>query len=117
MPVGTGTWITGTLTVLALILLLGKAARWLLRTSAATNLSAATLAAWRVGPDARVRAVRVLDRVYLLYERGRESTLLDELPAAEFNAADPATAARGAGLAALLPVIPRIAARRKVARG
>jgi hypothetical protein len=99
------TWISGTLAVLALVLLLGRLGQWALRRGAAAHLAAATVGQWRVGADARVRAVRVLGCVYVLYERGRETTLLTALAAADFDTALQGSAPAGplAGILGLAP--------------
>jgi flagellar biogenesis protein FliO len=82
-----GTWFLSTLAVLALVAGIGFAARWLLRRVTRSETGVQQVAQWRVAADAQVRAVRVLGRVHIVYERGRESTLLETRDAAEFELA------------------------------
>lgn len=78
-------WITSTIAVLALILLLGRAGRWMIQRGTFESGPAAQIGQWRVAPDARVRAVRVFDEVHLLLETRRDTSHLETLPLAEFQ--------------------------------
>lgn len=72
-------WIGATFAVLALVLLLAHGLRRLLERSRPTDGNIRQVGSWRVAPDASVRAVRVLDQVHVLYERGRETVVLDTM--------------------------------------
>lgn len=78
-------WISATIAVLALFLLAARGLRFLLERSRRQGGNVVQVAAWRVAPDASVRAVRTFGRVHLLYERGRESVLLETLEGGEFE--------------------------------
>lgn len=78
-------WVTSTIAVLALILLLGRMARWMLERGSFESGPATQVGSWRVAPDARVRAVRVLDEVHLLLENRRDTTLLQSLSHEDFE--------------------------------
>jgi len=82
-----GTWFLSTLAVLALVAGLGLAGRWVLRRVSPPSPAVRQVGQWRVATDAQVRAVEVLGRVHLVYERGRESTVLDSRDADAFAAA------------------------------
>lgn len=76
-------WIGATVGVLALVLLLAHGMRRVLERTRTQSGSIHQIGSWRVAPDASVRAVRVLGRVHLLYERGRETVVLESVPAEE----------------------------------
>lgn len=78
-------WISATIAVLALFLLAARVLRFMLDRSRRQGGNVTQVGAWRVAPDASVRAVRTFGRVHLLYERGRESVLLETLEGADFE--------------------------------
>lgn len=78
-------WISATIAVLALFLLAARGLRFVLERSRRQGGNVLQVGAWRVAPDASVRAVRAFGRVHLLYERGRESVLLETLEGGEFE--------------------------------
>lgn len=78
-------WISATIAVLALFLLAAKGLRFLFEHSRRQGGAVTQVGAWRVAPDASVRAVRTFGRVHLLYERGRESVLLESLEGPQFE--------------------------------
>ena len=96
------TWISATALVLGLILLLGRGARWLGARGPA-DAPARQRDQWRVAPDARVRAVEVLGKVHLLYERGRVAVVLETLSREDYEnrAAERAASAPVVSLARL----------------
>jgi hypothetical protein len=79
-------WIASTIAVLTLILLMGRAARWMLARGAFESGPCGQLAQWRVAADASVRAIRVFDQVHLIMETRRHATTLDSFSVAEFEA-------------------------------
>lgn len=82
-------WFGATFAVLALVLLMAHGLRRFMERSRPTDGSIRQVGSWRVAPDANVRAVRVLDQVHVLYERGRETVVLDTMGVeriAEFDA-------------------------------
>ncbi len=99
-------WVAATVAVVALILLLARGSAWVLRRSTAQRGPVRQVGAWKVATDANVRAIRVFDRVHLLYERGRESVLLDSVQADRFAPVQPRQA-----VAELHPVHARDTAR------
>lgn len=78
-------WFAATIAVLALVLALSHGLRMLMERRRNSGGAVVQAGAWRIAPDASVRAVRVLGRVHLIYERGRESLLLDSLDAARLE--------------------------------
>ena len=65
--------------VLALFLIAARGLRFVLERTRRQGGSVTQVGGWRVSPDASVRAVRTFGRVHLIYERGRESVLLESL--------------------------------------
>lgn len=108
-------WISATIAVLALILLMARGLRWMLDRSRRGGGPVSQVGAWRVAPDASVRAVRTFGRVHLLYERGRESVLLESVDTAEFDGRAQIPVS-GASPSSPAPRVPREAARARVAR-
>lgn len=103
-------WIAATIVVIVLIVLVGRVTHWVLGRSLDRSSTAVQIAAWRIAPDASVRAIRVLDHVHVLYERGRESTLLETLAAADFESQMAGrTDEPGRGLRLLRGRAPRVA--------
>ncbi len=78
-------WVTSTIAVLALILLLGRALRFLMARGAFESGPCSQVGQWRVAPDAAVRAVKVMDRVYLTLETRRQTVALDTLSVRDFE--------------------------------
>lgn len=78
-------WFSATVAVLALFLLAAKGLRMVLERSRRGGGAVMQIGAWRVSPDASVRAVRTFGRVHLLYERGRESVLLETLDGIDYD--------------------------------
>ena len=78
-------WIAATVSVLALIFVLARGGRWLLKRSGIGDGPVGQLQSWRVAPDASVRAIRVYGRVHLLYERGKESVLLESIESSQLE--------------------------------
>lgn len=78
-------WFSATLAVIALFLLAAKGLRLVLERSRRDGGGVMQIGAWRVAPDASVRAVRTFGRVHLLYERGRESVLLETLDGVDYE--------------------------------
>lgn len=74
-------WFGATFAVLALVLLLAHGLKRFMERARPSHGPIQQVGSWRVAPDASVRAVRVLDRVHVLYERGRESVVLESLEA------------------------------------
>ena len=89
-------WFGATLAVLALVLLLAHGMRRVMERTQSGRGAIRQIGAWRVAPDASVRAVRVLDRVHVLYERGRESVVLETRDASDITDLESVTATPGA---------------------
>lgn len=108
--------IAATFAVLALVLMLAHGMRRFLERSRTSNAAVHQVGSWRVAPDASVRAVRVLDRVHLLYERGRETVVLDQIDESRVPELEAARTAKAAlGIVGAKREITALAAR--VAKG
>jgi flagellar biogenesis protein FliO len=88
-------WFAATIAVIALVLILAHGVRFLLDRSRSSRGPVTQVGAWRIAPDASVRAVRVLGHVHLVYERGRESMLLETLDADRLPELGPAQSTSG----------------------
>ncbi|HKK71579.1 MAG TPA: hypothetical protein VKA86_10205 [Candidatus Krumholzibacteria bacterium] len=88
-------WFAATIAVIALVLILAHGVRFVLDRNRSTRGPVTQVGAWRIAPDASVRAVRVLGNVHLVYERGRESMLLETLDADRLPELGPARSTHG----------------------
>lgn len=88
-------WFAATIAVIALVLILAHGMRFVFDRSRSARGPVTQVGAWRIAPDASVRAVRVLGHVHLVYERGRESVLLETLDADRLSELGPAQPSPG----------------------
>jgi len=97
-------WLASTIAVLTLIVMMGRAAKWMLVRGAFDNAAARQMAQWRVSPDASVRAVRIFDEVHLVLETRKQSSTLRSMDLAEFEALTAAQpSSKASGILELLP--------------
>jgi flagellar biogenesis protein FliO len=108
-------WIASTIAVLTLILLIGRAARWLLARSGFESGACGQMAQWRVAPDASVRAIRVFDEVHLVLETRRHAAPLTTLAVEEFEAKQERHTPPSEGWSRFLPGLDPRAARARAA--